>query len=270
MKSCFGLLMLVVVACSNPSSVPMPQPTIITPTTDTPFSTQQIDVEELGTPTSFVPGFYTEVIPCNDCRNITRKILFLEDHRFHMKDEFNGKDAPPVETEGRWQTSNDQLQLLVSNMVVKRFAVTNKGLSELSLTSATVVLNPDSYLTRKTIGADNIAWMEKKSAGIDFFALGNEPFWLMEIDKDKQISFLQVDSSQPAVFPYVAAVLQNGQYIYNIQKDSASMQIIITPQFCSDGMSDNWYEYKVEAKYNGVTYLGCGVKLNGLPESLSP
>lgn len=266
MKSCFGLFMLVVVACSNPSSVPIPQPTTTTPATDTPFPTQQNDVEELGTPTSFVPGYYTGVIPCNDCRNITRKILFLGDHRFHMKDEFNGKETAPVETEGRWQTSNDQLQLLVSNMVTKRFAVTNKGLSELSLTSATVVLNPDSYLTRKTIGADNIAWMEKKSAGIDFFALGNEPFWLMEMDKDKQISFLQVDSSQPAVFPYVAAVQQNGQYVYTIQKDSTTMQIIITPQFCSDGMSDNWYEYKVEAKYNGVTYLGCGVKLNGLPE----
>lgn len=266
MKFCFGLIMLVIVACNNPSSVPVPQPATITPTNDTPFSPQQNDAEELGSPTSFVPGYYTGLIPCTDCRNITRKILFLGDHRFHMKDEFNGKEAAPVEIEGRWQTSNDQLQLLVNNDMAKRFAVTNKGLIELSLTSATVVLYPDSYLTRKTIGSDNIAWMEKKSAGIDFFALGNEPFWLMEMDRDNQISFLQVDSSQPAVFPYVAAVQQNGQYVYNIQKDSATMQIIITPQFCSDGMSDNWYEYKVEAKYNGITYLGCGVKLNGLLE----
>ena len=85
-----------------------------------------------------------------------------------MKDEFNGRDAVPLETEGRWLTTNDQLHLLVNNTVTRRFAVTNKGLSELSLTGAPVALYPDSYLSRKTIGADNIAWMEKKAAGIDF------------------------------------------------------------------------------------------------------
>ncbi|THU41901.1 hypothetical protein FAM09_07315 [Niastella caeni] len=262
MKFCFGLFMLVTIACNNPSSVPVPHPPAITPTSDTPYSTQQNDTEDLGSPTSFVPGYYTGIIPCNDCRNITRKILFLADHHFHMKDEFNGRDAAPVETEGRWQTTNDQLQLLVNNAVAKRFAVTNKGLTELSMTGTPVPVYPDIYLTRKTIGADNIAWMEKKTAGIDFFALGNEPFWLMEMDKDKQISFLQVDNSQPAVFPYVTAVQQNRQYVHNTQKDSTTMQIIITPQFCSDGMSDNWYEYKVEVKYNGIIYVGCGVKLN--------
>jgi uncharacterized membrane protein len=266
MKPCFGLFMLVIVACNDLSSVPVPQPSDLTPSIDTSFSTPIVDTEEPGTPVSFVPGYYTGVIPCDDCRNITRQILFIADHTFHLKDEFNGREAAPLLTEGRWQTTNDQLQLLVNKTVTKRFAVTSKGLSELNLTGAPVALYPGSYLTRKTIGADNIAWMEKKAAGIDFFALGNEPFWLMEIDKDKQISFLRVDSSQPAVFPFVAAVQQNGQYIYNVQKDSATMQIIITPQFCSDGMSDTWYEYKVEARYNGVNYMGCGVKLNGLPE----
>jgi uncharacterized membrane protein len=122
---------------------------------------------------------------------------------------------------------------------------------------------PDTYLSPTTIGADNIAWMEKKAAGVDFFALGNEPFWLMEIDKDKQISFLRVDSTAPTVFFYVPAVQENGQYMFNVQKDSATMQIVIKPEFCSDGMSDNWYEFRVEVKYNGVSYVGCGVKLNG-------
>lgn len=262
MKPWFGLFMLVIVACNNPSRVPVPQPTDTITSPDTIFSTFAA-AGESDLPTSFVPGYYTGVIPCNDCLNISRKILFLGDHQFHMKDEFNGRQAVPLEMKGRWQTTNDQLQLLVNNIVTKRFAVTNKGLSELNMAGAPVALYPDTYLTRKIIGADNIAWMEKKAAGIDFFALGNEPFWLMEIDRDKQISFLQVDSSQPTVFPYVAAVEQDGQYIYNIQRDSALMQIVITPAFCSDGMSDNWYEYKVALTYKGTNFSGCGVKLNG-------
>jgi len=262
MKPSFGLFVLVIVACHNPLPIPVPTSGDTTSNIDTTFSTKPVDTVEPASPTSFIPGYYTGVIPCDDCRNITRRILFLADHRFHMKDEFNGREAAPRETEGQWQSTNDQLQLLVNNTVTRRFAVTNKGLSELSLTGAPNVLYPDSYLSRKIIGADNIAWMEKKAAGIDFFALGNEPFWLMEIDRDKQISFLRVDSSAPTIFPYMAAMQQNGQYLYNVQKDSATMQISITPQFCTDGMSDNWYEYKVEAKYNGIMYTGCGVKLN--------
>lgn len=261
MKSCFGLFMLVIIACNTPSTVPV-LPSSDTTTTDTLFSIQQTDPEEADTPASLIPGYYTGIIPCTDCRDITRKVLLLADHTFHLKDEFNGREMAPLEMEGRWLTNNDQLQLLVNNTLAKRFAVTTKGLKELSLTGAPVALNTNTYLSRKMIGADNIAWMEKKAAGIDFFALGNEPFWLLEIDRDKQISFLQVDSSQPKVFPYVPAVQQNGQYIYNTDTTKAGIQIIITPRFCSDGMSDNWYEYKVEAKYNGVTYMGCGVKLN--------
>ena len=213
-------------------------------------------------PTSFGPGFYTGIIPCIDCFSITRKILLLADHQFHFIDVYNGKDAAPLETMGRWQTTNDQLQLLVNNQEFKHFAVTNKGLSELSMIGAPAPLYPDTYLSATIIGADNIAWMEKKAAGIDFFALGNEPFWLMEIDKDKQISFLRVDSTAPTVFAYVPPVQQNGQYMFNVKKESDSMQIVIKPEFCSDGMSDNWYEFRVEVKVSGVNYLGCGVKLN--------
>jgi uncharacterized membrane protein len=265
MKFSFGLIVLVVIACNDPSSVPVPPPGA-TSSIDTTPSIQQTDVDNQDLPTSFVPGYYTGTIPCTNCRDITRRMLFLADHSYHMQDVFNGKEAAPLESDGRWQTSNDQLQLLVNNTVTKRFSVTNKGLSELSLTGTPAALYPDSYLVRKTIGADNIAWMEKKAAGIDFFALGNEPFWLMEMDKDKQISFLLVDNNVPVVFPYAAPVQQDAQTVYNVQKDSATMQVIITPQFCVDGMSDNWYEYKVEAKYNGIMYTGCGVKLNGLPD----
>lgn len=261
MKLFFGLITLVAVACNNRTPIHVPQ-TSDTTSADTIFTTSQIIPEESGSPTSFVPGYYTGILPCNDCHSIARKILLLADHQFHLKDEFNGREAAPLETAGRWQTTNDQLQLLVNDQVFKHFAVTNKGLSELSMTGAPAPLYPDTYLSSAIIGADNIAWMEKKAAGIDFFALGNEPFWLMEIDQDKQISFLRVDSSAPTVFAYVPAVLQNGQYIYNVQKDSATMQIVIKPEFCSDGMSDNWYEFRVEARYNGVSYVGCGVRLS--------
>jgi uncharacterized membrane protein len=262
MKPCFGLLMLLFVACNNPSPVPVPQNDSSSQTNDTPLAVPEVSSNETDSPTSFVPGYYTGLLPCADCMNISRRVLFLQDHSFHLMDTYNGKQVAPIEAGGQWQTTNDQLQLLVNNTVIKRFMVTNKGLKEVSVSGTPVAVHADVYLTRKMIGGDNAAWMEKKAAGIDFFALGTEPFWLMEMDADKQISFLQVENNQTTVFPYVAPVPQNGQLLYSVQNDSTKLQIVITPQFCSDGMSDNWYEYKVEANFNGSVYNGCGVRLN--------
>ncbi len=250
MKFCFGLIILVTIACNNPTPIPIPQTSDST-SADTLFTTNQIVPEESGSLLLLFRVITQVLFRVVIAIALKRKILLLADHQFHLKDEFNGREAAPIETAGRWQTTNDQLQLLVNNQVFKQFAVTNKGLSELSMIGAPTPLYPDTYLSPAVIGADNIAWMEKKTAGIDFFALGNEPFWLMEIDKDKQISFLRVDSTAPTIFPYVPAVQQNGQYTFNVKKDSDSMQIIIQPQFCSDGMSDNWYEFKVDVRYGG-------------------
>lgn len=266
MKPCYGLLMLIFLACNDAPPADTPEQTKVTEVPDTSYSSTENTSNETDEPAPFVTGYYTGIAPCADCRNILRKILFLPDHRFHMMDEYDGKEAPPVQADGQWQTKNNQLQLLVNNRVIKRFAVTSKGLSELNNSGTPVSNRSDAYLKRKMIGADNTAWMEKKAAGIDFFSLGNEPFWLMEIDKDKQISFLQVDNEKPVVFPYVAAEVQNGQWTYNVQNETDKLQIVITRQFCSDGMSDNWYEYKVDLNFNGTAYTGCGVKLNELPE----
>jgi len=266
MKPCYGLLVLVFIACHDaPPADPDPS-TKATEVQDSSYLQPETTTEKTDVPAPFVPGYYTGLSPCADCKNIIRKILFLPDQRFHLMDEYDGKEAPPVQADGQWQIKNNQLQLLVNNAVIKRFAVTHKGLSELDSAGAPVTSRSDAYLTRKAIGADNTAWMEKKAAGIDFFSLGNEPFWLMEIDKDKHISFLKVDNEKPVLFPYVAAAVQNGQWTWDVQTETDKLQVVVARQFCSDGMSDNWYEYKVDVNFNGTAYTGCGVKLNELPE----
>src|SRR5687768_614179 len=122
MKFFFGLIILVTLACNERTPIPVPQ-TSDTTSADTIFTTSQIIPEDSGCHTSFLPGYYTGILPCNDCHSIARKILLLADHQFHLKDEFNGREAAPLETTGRWQTTNDHLQLLVNNEVFKHFAV---------------------------------------------------------------------------------------------------------------------------------------------------
>ena len=50
--------------------------------------------------------------------------------------------------------------------------------------------------------------------------------------------------------------------IYKLKSDTTMWSITILPQFCNDGMSDYLYQYKVNVKYNGILYKGCGVMLS--------
>src|SRR5690242_9142837 len=112
MKTCLGLLLLVITACNNSASVTtVPQKTS-TPEKDTSMPANAGLTDDIDMPASFIPGFYTGAMPCSDCKSINRRMLFLPDHQFHLRDEFVGKEAAPVELDGQWQSANDQLQLL--------------------------------------------------------------------------------------------------------------------------------------------------------------
>jgi uncharacterized membrane protein len=47
--------------------------------------------------------------------------------------------------------------------------------------------------------------------------------------------------------------------------DKNNLRVVILSQFCSDGMSDMLYQYKVIVNYKGSVYKGCGVLLNSSP-----
>ena len=108
---------------------------------------------------------------------------------------------------------------------------------------------------------ENNVWRNKKKEGIEFFGVGNEPFWSVEIDEQKNISFQLADWSKALVFKPAPPATYDDSIVYQLSSDIASIKITILNQFCSDGMSDNMYEYRVHVRYKGETFRGCGVYL---------
>ncbi|HEY0898502.1 MAG TPA: hypothetical protein VGD90_04170 [Sphingobacteriaceae bacterium] len=97
----------------------------------------------------------------------------------------------------------------------------------------------------------------------EFVALGNEPFWSVEIiPHEKRIVFKDIGSQKAFEFPYSASVLHQGSTRYNavsVNKKNR-IEIGIRQQVCSDGMSDKRYNYAATVILNGKTYKGCAIK----------
>lgn len=96
----------------------------------------------------------------------------------------------------------------------------------------------------------------------EFIALGNEPFWSLDIiPQERRIILKDVGQEKALEFFYAPAANTGGIYRYeatNPAKDK--LVVIIREEKCSDGMSDRQYNYSAEVTINGKIYKGCAIK----------
>ena len=96
-----------------------------------------------------------------------------------------------------------------------------------------------------------------KKAGAVLYGVGTEPFWGVEIKKQDSIILSMPDWGEPLRVKMSGTTRENNRTIYSAAADS--LQVIVSPFFCSDGMSDFTYSHKLTVHYKGHTYKGCGV-----------
>lgn len=107
--------------------------------------------------------------------------------------------------------------------------------------------------------------LEKWKQGIDFYALGNEPFWSLNMDFEGDFHFKTmggVDLKVPASMADPAADAE----VIRFRSATGSGEIIVEliHEKCSDTMSDDIFHYKVKIDYKGTgqseheTFNGCG------------
>jgi heat shock protein HslJ/uncharacterized membrane protein len=107
--------------------------------------------------------------------------------------------------------------------------------------------------------------IEKYQRGIDFYAQGNEPFWNLEMDFEKILSFntlngikfncppVNADKAMDANIKRYRAVTESGEIIIQLNKSK-----------CDDTMADKTYGYtvnvdfKISKESDYTTYRGCG------------
>ena len=89
-------------------------------------------------------------------------------------------------------------------------------------------------------------------------AVGTEPFWSLYVIKDKKIIFHPAEGADVEV-PFVApANTDSVTRRFTSANDNTNLELIITKQECSDGMSEKVYPYSVTLSLNAVKYKGCG------------
>ncbi|MGB8191974.1 MAG: copper resistance protein NlpE N-terminal domain-containing protein [Chitinophagaceae bacterium] len=206
-------------------------------------------------------GFYQGLLPCKDCEGIRQTLLLKDSGLFKLEEFTMDKDIFPRKQEGRWSRVGDSIHLQANRKLIATYFI-KKDTLQLAYRDGSAIADStvkSYWIARHPDAAQNTAWKKKQLEGIDFYAIGNEPFWNIEIGKEKNIVFRLADLPKPVILPVVQPVINKDSVYYSIKTKDATMQISIYNQFCNDGMSDNLYEHRVLVRYNGVEFKGCGV-----------
>jgi len=87
-------------------------------------------------------------------------------------------------------------------------------------------------------------------------ALGTEPFWNVRVDGDTLV--FSTPEGQDGRTMHGRRVPSLVGFVYLGKDGAMDFHLDIQPGECSDGMSDNRYEYVATFTYADTTYKGCG------------
>lgn len=106
-------------------------------------------------------------------------------------------------------------------------------------------------------------WQE----GIEFWAVGNEPSWAIDLDFDGEFTLKRLGQSDIAIPAQAAEAFDSG-ILYFGSSMSFDLVIRIYDKGCTDAMSGMRYQHVVEVDYRErgaaefITYSGCGNYVN--------
>ena len=208
-------------------------------------------------------GFYQGMLPCKTCEGVQRTVMFDADE-FKMEELNWGKGTTARKTEGTWAQENGLFVLYQKGKIVSKYKLVKDSLINTEYNGSRI---PDSLsaqyvLFKKNTSPQNVSWKQRRSEGIDIVGNGTEPFWSIEIDKEKLILFRLADTQKPVIIPIEKPKMTKDSVVYSVSTDAGvPLKISISSKFCNDGMSDHLYEYKMTVWFKGQVYKGCAVML---------
>ncbi|MEN7547180.1 DUF4377 domain-containing protein [Rapidithrix thailandica] len=108
----------------------------------------------------------------------------------------------------------------------------------------------------------NRAFEAARLKGVHLRAVGNEPFWNLEVVKDKHLRFDKLGEEAMVSVPYAEPVKEENTETYTIETEKTKLTAVIEHTPCEDNMSGETFELSVTLTINGETYKGCGSILN--------
>lgn len=107
-------------------------------------------------------------------------------------------------------------------------------------------------------------WNIAKTRGVEFRAIGNEPGWLLEINRNiDEILLVNNYGTDTLRFKYSQAkvIKETKQISYQVQQGNDKMLLTVLHQGCTDDMSGDHFDKKVEVVINQQVLRGCGKRL---------
>lgn len=107
-------------------------------------------------------------------------------------------------------------------------------------------------------------WEAAKLRGVSYRAIGQEPPWVLEIDREKGFLLVTDYGQNKTQFPYAEAVSDAEQKIsrYRSELNGERIEITITGKSCHDSMSGEAFSSQVDIDWRGQTLRGCGRALH--------
>jgi uncharacterized membrane protein/uncharacterized lipoprotein NlpE involved in copper resistance len=257
------LLLLVIAACnantSKDTSIAVSDTLGVVPDST---ATSEFSIPWSAADTALL-GFYEGVLPCKDCQGIKHTLLLKDSGRFKLEEFTLGRSTFPDKREGRWTRAGDSIRLMANQKIILTYHIEKDSL-KIGYQEGNPI--PDSVsknykIARRPDAAANAIWKKKANAGVDFYAMGTEPFWSLEMDKEKSIAFKVADLPKPLMFAIRAPRVNKDSTYYVVDSANSRLEVTVFNEFCSDGMSDNMYEYRVHVRYKGQAFKGCGTYL---------
>lgn len=107
-------------------------------------------------------------------------------------------------------------------------------------------------------------WEAAKLRGVSYRAVGQEPPWVLEIDRQYGFLLMTGYDRLEQRFPYTEPVDDPKQRStrYSAESNGDSLSITITSESCRDTMSGTEFSSRVEIVWSGQTLRGCGRPLH--------
>jgi putative lipoprotein len=101
-------------------------------------------------------------------------------------------------------------------------------------------------------------WEDARTRGIDFRALGQEPGWFLEIDRERWIRFFYDYAERQATTPVPQPERRGTTTTYDAATDAHHLQVVIEEAPCMDVMSGEAFPNRVTVVLDGRRFDGCG------------
>jgi heat shock protein HslJ/uncharacterized lipoprotein NlpE involved in copper resistance len=211
-----------------------------------------------------VIGLYTGTIPCADCEGIYTRLEFIDSVTYIKESNYLGKSSRSFYDMGQWSIVNDSVISLTAQGNTQRYWHDGYYLTMLDAEGKRIEgMLANNYKLTKGEPEGKPDYAEQVRAGVDFVASGNEPFWNLELDFDKDLYFntLEGDSIRTAM-PTLAD--SDGTTFIRIKPGKDSVVIALASTGCVNSMSGAYSHFFVSVRKSEMEYTGCGALIGAL------